>query len=115
MIKPFRYAYIETSSLAAISLSGPTFRSYAIAIPLNLSEEKEKKRLEKFKDSIQSKTKIFAFALIPAKNDTYEQELSKTQIFRNLFPSIELISFFNDKDFPIFLADTSDSSKYRKP
>lgn len=99
-----------TSELTAVRFSGPSLRAYTIAIPFSLSENEEKAKLKEFKDSIEFKKYKFAFALIPAPYFSLSKNLDKTEVFRNLFSTIELINLFNLESNPVFSADTENPS-----
>ena len=96
----------------AIILSGPTFLSWSITVPLTLSHEEELIVLNKFNESIQFKTKIFGFAILPNRG-SFDENSSKTKLFRDTFPFINLVTLYSEITWnqPVYSANMNDLSK----
>ena len=95
----------------AIILSGPTFLSWSIAVPLTLSHEEEFIVLKKFNESIQFKSQIFGFAILP--RGSFDENSSKTKLFRVIFPFINLVTLYSEIIWnqPVYSANMNDLSK----
>ena len=98
--------------LPLIKLSSSKLRSWSIAISVGLEEKRAELKLQTFKKSIKLRNNTFAFAMVPFQ-DSEEVNLDKTKIFRELFPTLELISFYHNNLTPAYSINSDDSSKLR--
>ena len=119
--------FSQPPSWIAISLSGPSLASWSIVLNYDMELHQMMEKLIRFKESVKLEKKSTAFAIFPVlSSSNYEDSsfseltsdrndvntetflkslptnLSKSQIFRDVFPNIPLACLYNEDILPSF-------------
>ncbi|XP_001607120.2 uncharacterized protein LOC100123478 [Nasonia vitripennis] len=86
--------------LTVIRVSGLALNSWSIVLKMNLSSAEVENKLTNFKKDIHLKSNSLALAMVPSNNnESFQQRLKKTEIFRKIFSNIPLVGVYENTEF----------------
>lgn len=94
-----------STSFCALSISGSSLMSWSIVIDCGMQQLDIEEKLQIFKKQVRLQSSSMAFLILPSNKDNLDR--SRLDIFRNIFPTITLISIFNDKSNVILSLDST--------
>ncbi|XP_058800078.1 uncharacterized protein LOC131669311 [Phymastichus coffea] len=95
----------HSTSFCALSLSNSSVKSWSIAIDNNLPYLEIQLILADFKKQVCLKSSSIAFLIISTDENNYEE--SNIKIFKNVFPTINIITMFNNKNHAVFSVNST--------
>lgn len=100
----------HSTSFSAICISGSSVKSWSINFKIDLSDFEVQEKLQDFKNSVRLKSSSMAFAIFPSDESDFDRR--KIDIFKNVFPSVTLISLFNNRSHVILSSNSTSDGKY---
>ncbi|XP_031778821.1 uncharacterized protein LOC107980628 [Nasonia vitripennis] len=94
----------QSTSFCAMGISGSSMMSWSIVIDHRMQQFEIEEKLQSFKINIHLQSSSIAFLILPTLRDNIDR--SRLDIFKNIFPTITLMSIFNDKNNAVLSLDS---------
>lgn len=94
----------HSTSFCAMSISGSSMMSWSIVIDHRMQQFEIEEKLKNFKNDVRLQSSSIAFLIVPTLEDNIDR--SRLDIFKHIFPTITLISVFNDKKNAVLSLDS---------
>lgn len=94
----------HSTSFCAMGISGSSMMSWSIVVDHSMQQLEIEEKLQNFKTNVRLQSSSMAFLILPTLKDNTGR--SRLDIFKNIFPTITLISIFNDKNNAVLSMDS---------